>query len=239
MTKSRAKTILSAFLLALAFASKALTADGTALLEKADNIRGPGPNFSFVSEIQPPEGSPVEVSVSVRENTKGLVRYTRPAKLAGRTILYLDQNMWIYIPGTGRALRISPQQRLHGAVSHADIARTAYSSDYVVEKTKVAGNGYILELKARTRSVAYHRINLTVDKSGAPQVAVFHARSGDRKLKSAYFEGYRNVLGMKRPTRLRIVDHLDGDAVTIMIYREFEDSTAPAAWFQPNQLRRL
>ncbi len=239
MLKSFAVTLAVLIPPALAATPAALSAAGAALLEKADSIRGPGPDFSFEAEIRPPDGDPIEVAVSLRDNTKGLVRYIRPAKIAGRAILYLDQNMWIYIPGTGRALRISPQQRIHGAVSNADIARTAFSADYEVLETRPAERGYVLRLAARAKAAAYHRIDLTVDRSGAPQVAVFFARNGKRKLKTAFFESYRDVLGASRPTRFRVVDHLDGNAVTVMIYRNFSESTAPEAWFQPSYLSRL
>ena len=239
MLKSLAATLIIPILSTISTIPTMLSADGAALLEKADNIRGPGPDFSFEAEIRPPDGAPIEVAVSVRDNTRGLVRYIRPAKIAGRAILYLDRHMWIYIPGTGRALRISPQQRIHGAISNADIARTTFSADYEVRETQPTERGYVLRLVARTKAAAYHRIDLTVDRSGAPQVAVFFARNGKRKLKTAHFESYRNVLGTSRPTQFRVVDHLDGNTVTIMIYRNFSKSTAPEAWFQPNYLSRL
>ena len=62
------------------------------------------------------------MEVSILDTSKGLVRCVRPVKVAGRAILFVEQNMWIYVPGTRRALRISPQQRILGGVSNADVA---------------------------------------------------------------------------------------------------------------------
>jgi hypothetical protein len=54
-----------------------------------------------------------------------------------------------------------------------------------------------------------------------------------------YFEGYKSILGESRPTRLRVIDHLAGDAVTTMTYSNFEMTDTPDAWFQPAYLSRL
>lgn len=219
----------------------AACADGAAMLRKVDAIRAPGSDFSFDLSVRTSDGVSMDMAVSVKDSTKGLVQYTQPTKVKGRSLLFVDRNMWVFIPGSQRALRISPQQQILGGVSSADVARTVYSNDYSVNGSDDAGGGKeILHLSAKSGAAAYSAIDLKVEsKSGRPLEAQFFASGGKRKLKTVYFEGYKSVMGASRPTKLRVVDHLAGDAVTTMTYSGFKSSTAPSAWFQPSYLEKL
>ena len=212
--------------------------DADALLQKVDFIRGPGSDFTFDLKIITSDGTEQELEVSILDTSKGLVRYVRPVKVAGRAILFVEQNMWIYVPGTRRALRISPQQRILGGVSNADVARTAYSADYKVNELIEIDGNIILILAPITQSSAYQRIDLMIKPSGSPVMATFLTKSG-RKIKTMYFEGYRDVLGVTRPTKFRIIDHLNNDTLTTMIYSNYTVTKTPASWYQPSNLSRL
>ena len=240
MMKQLITPALIALCVTISAAGGACATDGAALLKKADEIRAPGSDFTFRLALQSASGRTEQLEVAIKDATKGLVRYTQPAGMAGRAILFVDQNMWVYVPGTRRALRISPQQRVLGGVSSADVARTVYSIDYKVVDAAMEGDHTVLHLAPATKSAAYGGIELTViSSSGAPRQAVFLAGGGGRKLKTMYFEAYRDVLGAMRPTQLRVIDHLQGDSATIMLYSDFEKTETPASWFQPGNLSRL
>jgi len=99
------------------------------ILEHIDQIRAPSENFTFHIHVHAHTRKGVtenEFDVRVREGKKSLVLYRKPADQVGRALLLDGDNMWIFIPGTSRALRISPQQRLVGAVSNADVARISF-----------------------------------------------------------------------------------------------------------------
>jgi len=208
--------------------------DGAALLRKVDDIRAPGADFAFTVTLSTGDASQT-MSVSVKDKTKALVRYVAPANMVGRAILFVGRNMWIVVPGTRRALRITPRQRLLGGVSTADVARTVYSEDYEVAAATPSGNGHLLRLTPTTG--AYARIDLAVDGRGAPQTAEFFANGG-RKIKTMTFGGYRTVLGDSRPTRMAVIDHVNG-AETVMVYSNFRRIETPEAFYQPSYLSRL
>ena len=244
-----AKTMMKLFikyvvmLFVVAFAGTAISGtanavDGDALLQRVDAIRAPAASFTFTLKVEIEGDTNQEMEVSIRERTKGLVRYTKPAKVAGRSILFVDRNMWVYVPGSRRALRISPQQRVLGGVSSADVARIVYSLDYKVDSLTENGDNITLKLIPKGSSAAYGGVDLLVDSTGAPQQAVFFTTSG-RKLKTTYFEDYQDILGEMRPTKLRVIDHLENDAVTTMIYDNFERTETPASWYQPGNLSRF
>lgn len=234
--KSFLKLAIAVLALSL-IAGGALAADGAALLRKADDIRAPGSDFAFTVEVSSGNASET-MSVFIKDKTKGLVQYVAPARMKGRAILFVGANMWIYVPGTRRALRISPQQRILGGVSSADVARTVYSEDYQVVAMTPAGAGHVLQLAPKTSAAAYARIDLTIDGRAAPQKAEFYAGGGGRKLKTMTFGGYQPILGDSRPTRLTVVDHVTG-STTIMTYSEFRKTETPEAWYQPGYLERL
>lgn len=239
MLKSPLKTALLSIALTVTSAVSSFAADGAAILRQVDAIRAPGDNFSFNASVKGSDGTSMQFEVAVKDRSKGLVRYLKPKKTSGRSILFVGRNMWVYIPGSRRPLRISPQQQLLGGVSSADVARTVYSDDYSVIGMEGSGGGQVLHLKAASKAAAYGRIDLTVNKRSEPQMAVFYASNGKRKLKTVYFEGYKNVLGAKRPTRLKVIDHLAGNAVTTMTYTSYRMADTPDAWFQPSYLSRL
>lgn len=235
------------FVVALCVAGAAAVAEETlGELEKIDAVRAPGNNFSFKAEVIDPKGRKLKLSVRVKDRYKSLVRYLAPPRSAGRSLLFVGRDMWVYIPGTRRVLRISPQQQLLGGFSSADIARTVYSLDYEVDSVEqlpdIDGeSARQLNLVGKKGSgAAYARIRLTVagDES-RPLAAVFFATAGDRQLRSAFFEDYRELLGRKRPMVMRIVDHTDGDSETVMRYSELSLEDTPDAWFQPSYLKRL
>ena len=229
------RTLLAA-LLALCVWIPAALAEIT--LDQIDGIRAPEGDFAFIVTTESANDDPLRLEVLVKDSRRSLVRYVEPK---GRTLLFVDQDMWVYITGSRRELRISPRQRLLGGAATADVARLFYAEDYTIDAVDDAVNGErTLTLAKKTKQAAYARIKLTVQgDEGRPIRAVHYASSGDRAIKTAYFEDYRPVLGRERPTRFRIVDHLDGDAEITLVYSDFRFEETPGNWFNPAYLKRL
>ena len=245
MTSPITGRCLAAAGLCLSVMAGSAHAQETTLLQQVDAVRSPGGAFTFKVSIAAPDGDRLKLSVRVADQVRSLVRYLEPPRSAGRSLLFIERNMWVYVPGTRQVLRISPQQRVLGGVASADIARMVYSLDYAldsVEELPEEGGEQRrrLTLSRRSKGAAYARIGLVVAGDDArPLQASFHASSGRGHLKTAYFEGYRDVLGRSRPTVLRVIDHLNGDEETILEYSDFKLEGTPDAWLQPAYLKRL
>ena len=215
------------------------------LLQQVDAVRAPDSAFAFRVAVTTPDGDALKLSVRVSGQVNSLVRYLEPPRSAGRSLLFVERNMWVYVPGTRRVLRISPQQRMLGGVASADVARVVYSLDYALDSVEElpeesGERRRRLVLSGRSRGAAYGRIDLVAaGEEVRPLRASFFAASGRRHLKTAYFEGYREVLGRSRPTVLRVIDHLNADEETLIEYSDFALEDTPAAWFQPTYLKRL
>lgn len=220
--------------------------DAASILKKVDAIRSPSDNFVFTVRLQSQTSSSEnesEFEVFVRNSTKSLVLYRQPLKQRGRALLLDGANMWIYIPGTSRPVRISPQQQLIGAVSNADVARVVFSLDYTadnIEKQRLDDSPTLkLDLRARQNSVLYQRIHLWVDeKKLNPLRADFFSISG-KLIRTIKYSGYQNVLGKERPTTLHIFDAINPTIKATLRYSGFRIQTTPEEYYQPSYLERL
>ena len=245
MTRTGLTARLAAACICLAVPAGPAPAEEAELLRQVDAVRAPDSAFTFEAAITAPDGDRLKLAVRVADAERSLIRYLEPRRSAGRSVLFVGRNLWVYVPGTRQVLRISPQQRMLGGVASADIARLVYSVDYAVETVEeMAEDGgerrRRLVLARRTKGAAYSRIVLvTGGEDLRPLEASFYASSGRRHLKTAYFESYRVVLGRSRPTVLRLVDHLNGDDETVLEYSNFTLENTPDGWFQPTFLKRL
>ena len=209
------------------------------ILEKVDQIRAPANTFTFhlkVTVNKNDQDSQAEFFVRVKDARKSLVIYKSPPANKGRVLLLVENNMWIYIPGTRNPLRISPQQQIMGRVSNADAARVVFSLDYNAESVTedvLAGQKVLkLSLLAKTSGAAYKNITLWVEnETTQPIKAEFFALSG-KLLKTAYFKEYKDVLGKKRPTALEIHDGIRESEVSIMEYSDLRIEDTPDAYYQ-------
>jgi len=216
------------------------------ILQKIDQIRSPANTFVFrlkVTVNRNAEDSKAEFLVRVKDAKKSLVIYKSPASNKGRVLLLIENNMWIYIPGTRNPLRISPQQQIMGKVSNADAARVVFSLDYSAESViddVLDGEKVIrLTLVSKTTGAAYKSIKLWVkNDTYQPIKAEFFALSG-KVLKTAYYKEYKEILGQKRPTVLEIHDGIRESEVSIMEYSDVKIEDTPDAYFQKTFMDRV
>ena len=216
------------------------------ILQKVDEIRAPANTFVFhlkATVNKDDEESKAEFLVRVKDAHKSLVIYKSPPSNKGRVLLLVENNMWIYIPGTRNPLRISPQQQIIGRVSNADAARVVYSLDYSAESVTedVLDGQKVLKLIliAKTTGAAYKSINLWVENNTyQPIKAEFFAISG-KILKTAYYKEYKEILGKKRPTVLEIHDGIRESEVSIMEYSDMRIEDTPDAYFQKTFMDRV
>lgn len=226
----------------------ALTAEsGHSIVQKADNVRGPQGSFRMKIKVlsQRPDQDTQEIFLEtyVKDRTTSVVKFTNPARERGKAMLMVNDDLWMYIPGSKRTFRISPQQRLLGDVSNADVARVNYAEDYastILKKSeKVDGKDcYLIELTAKNK-VSYAKIHYWVEhKNYRPVKATFFAVSG-KPLKYATYKGYKSIAGTVRPTVVYIVDGIKPDWKSEIHYTSMGKKSFPASIFQQSALPDL
>ncbi len=253
LTRRSAVVLAAGSLAAAAFAAT----DPRAVLSASDAIRNPARPFRVVVTMTEFEkGQQVNTSTLVsyaRTLEKGgqfasVLRFTQPARDAGKVLLKNGSDLWFYDPGTKSSVRISPQQRLMGQASNGDVVTVNFERDYtpvieaeenVVDGERKQRRSRRLKLTAANDDASYAGIELWVDAdTSAPLKAKFYADSG-RLLKTAYYRRYQQQLGAERPTETVIVDGLDPQSITVVRLTDFSARDIPVQWFQRDYLPRF
>jgi outer membrane lipoprotein-sorting protein len=233
----------------------ALSADE--ILAASDAIRNPGRAFSVtvtLTEFQ--AGQQVDTSTltsySRTEQQGGqfasLMRFSMPARDAGKLILKNGNDMWFYDPTSKASVRLSPQQRLLGQASNGDVATVNLAKDYkatlvatedVQDGERKTRKAHKLGLTARSAEVTYATIELWVDAdNNRPIKGRFFAESS-RLLKTVYYRRFQPQLGTDRPTESVIIDGLNPQSVTLMRFSDYVARVIPDTWLQRDYLPRF
>lgn len=249
---------LGAALLVTVWVSPARAApDAQAILAASDAVRNPSQPFRVtVTLTEYEKGQQVDTSSMVTYSRilegsgqfANLVKFVQPARDAGKLMLKSGNDLWFYDPGTKASVRISPQQRLLGEASNADVVTINLARDYkatiVADETVTDGErkprrAHKMALAASTDDAPYASIELWVDVDNRwPIKARFMADSG-RLLKTAYYRRFQPALGAERPTETVIIDGINPQAVTIVRLSDFAARSIPPSWFQRDYLPRF
>ena len=159
-----------------------------------------------------------------------ITTFLAPKTEVGRSTLRLGENMWLYIPNVGRAMRITSLQSVIGGIfNNSDIMQIDYSSEYTVTNISDDKGEKLLELKAKTNIVAYDKLKMWVSKElNTPAKIECYTASGMliKTLNFKKIKDYGN--GIKRPSVLETDSPLHKGYKAVMIYaditpREIDD----------------
>jgi outer membrane lipoprotein-sorting protein len=209
----------------IALASKEKTADQW--LKQADQIRNPSSSFSMSIQVES-DGQESEFLVHLKGSDKTMIITKSPARDRGRNMLMLDRDFHAYVPNLKRSMRLSLAQKLSGQVANGDISRTRWFGDYIAKIEKQTDKTVQLFLKANKDNLTYSAFRLWIEKStNRPLKAEYLASNEKTILKQAYFEKYKKMAGLERPSVIRIVDPAEKTSqikVIQMKNENFEDS---------------
>lgn len=226
--------ILSVLLAASALAD---TAEELAVM---DALRTGGDSVRVSTRIEVEEpGEDIRTSqmdVYAHKDGRSLAVY-RSEREAGQKVLMVDDQFWLFLPSSKRALRITPMQKLMGEASVGDVASMAWSADYDVLQRQYQDEEVQLSLEANRRGLSYQHVELWVDaKTLHPIRADFYLKSGKlAKQASFIIEQIDNEWQMRG---LELYDRVQKEQVTRILYDDMEAMDMPDKWFNPNFLLR-
>ncbi len=244
-TETRRGTIarLAAGILMLgAICAAADRPDPQRILELADQYRAGWTSFVLITRITNYKGDKLEDESQYEvysQGTKSLVKFLNPRD-KGRSLLMLEDDMWIYMPSTSRPIRITPMQRLTGNVSNGDVARTNYAGDYEATLLREEPVGdrlcFALELNARRRGATYPKIQYWVAKSDySPCKAEFFLTSG-KNHKTALYDSFADFQGKRLLTRMTIYDKIRRNDRSVMEFLRYAPREIPEKYFNKNSM---
>jgi outer membrane lipoprotein-sorting protein len=184
--------LLVALILSVLFVSPAFSLDGTEILKKVDANLQPESFESYRKLINiEPNGAKREFLLYTlkKGNDKIASLFLSPASEKGRATLRLGENMWLYIPNVGKPIRITSLQSVVGGVfNNADIMRLDYNVEYNVQNIVDEKNEYVLDLKAKTTTVAYDKLKMWVDKKTVVPTKIECYAATGLLIKTLYFK---------------------------------------------------
>jgi outer membrane lipoprotein-sorting protein len=238
------KSMLLALTGLLLWAHLAFAMDGTALLQQVDRNLQPESFESYRKLINiEPNGTPREFLLyTVKKGNDQIASlFLSPASEKGRATLRVGDNMWLYIPGVGKPIRITSLQSVVGGVfNNADIMRLDYHVEYDVQQLEELGQEYLLDLKAKTAAVAYDRLKMWVDKAAVVPTKIECYAATGLLIKTLYFKERKpfddDIL---RPAVLETDSPLYKGYKSIMVYARVQKRSFPDEVFTLDFLPRL
>ncbi len=227
----------------LIFAAPVHAIDGNKLLEQVDRNLNPESYESYKKLINiEPDGTKKEFVLFTLKKGKDKVAalFISPASEKGRSTLRLDDNMWLYIPNVGKPIRITSLQSVVGGVfNNADILRLDYTSEYNVEQVEDKGDEYLLHLKAKTKTVAYDKLKMWVNKDDMLPTKIESLTEASMLIKTLHFKQIKDFGGgIVRPSVVETDSPLYKGYRSVMIFakiktRELKDEVFTLT-FMPN-----
>jgi len=221
--------------------------DPNAIVAKADAIRTPKGSHELEATVTSFEGETKKsengYKVYVKDLDHSLVEFRSPASEKGKSLLMVEEDLWIYLPNVKKPVRIPLQQRLVGDVSNGDMARANFANDYTATLSgtdKVNGIDVdVLELVATSPKKTYNKIRYWVSKSDfRPVQAEFFTVSG-QSLKTVTFEDFRSEAGAVRPMRLVFRDTVNKNKKSILEFKSMTRKTFDDNMFTKDYMKTL
>lgn len=228
---------------AMLFAVPAFALDGDELLKEIDRNLAP-PSYEMYRKLIniEPDGKKKEfVFFTVKKGTdKVAALFVSPPSERGRSTLRLGDNMWLYIPGVGKPVRITSLQSVVGGVfNNSDIMQLEYHEEYEVALLEDEEREYLLHLKAKTRTVAYDQLKMRVDKENLLPTSIECMTEASMLIKTLYFKEVKDFGdGIVRPSVIETDSPLYRGFKSIMLFaniraRELSDEVFTLT-FMPN-----
>jgi hypothetical protein len=229
--------VLSAAILASA---PARAGEGDDLLRDVDRRLQPETYEAYRKLINiEPDGSRKEfVLFTLKKGPEKVAAlFLSPASEKSRATLRLGENVWLYIPGVGKPLRITSLQSVTGGVfNNSDILRVDYTSEYDVVAVEKKPDATHLALKAKSGSVAYDRLEMVVDpKALVPRTIRCFAASG-MLIKTLELKQMKDFGGgLVRPSVIETTSPLQKGYRSVMVFakissRQLADEVFTLGW---------
>jgi outer membrane lipoprotein-sorting protein len=193
------------------------------ILEQVDKKMSPGSSESYKKLINiEPDGTKKEFLLyQARKGSDKMVSaFLKPDSEKGRTTLRVGDNMWLYLPDVGKAIRITSMQSVIGGVfNNSDIMRLDFSTEYNIVSQEDKKDEIIVHTKAKTDTVAYDKLIITVDKKTTTPTKIECYTSTNMLIKTLYYKQIKDFgNGIIRPAVMETKSPLYKGYKSIMVY---------------------
>ena len=186
-----------------------------------------------------------DFDIYTKGREKGLIIF-KGGKNSGRKVLTAGDRMWLLVPGATHPVPITPNQRLLGGASMADVARLRFAEDYTatVRPESETWNGKackVLDLTAKSNRIAYPKVVLWMDEAQKLPVRVLFSLASGRQAKEVTFTKFGKMSGKPVVAEMEIKDLLasESGSTTHLEYRDFRPAKLDDKIFTPEGAQGL
>lgn len=230
-------------LVLLLLGSNVMASDAQQILEQVDRNLAPDSYEMYRKLINlEPDGTKKEfVLYTAKKGRESMLAlFLDPPTDEGRTTLRLGDNMWLYIPDVGKPIRITSLQSIVGGIfNNADLMRLEFSTEYDAESIEDQGEKYLLSLKAKTGSVAYDRLKMTVNKEELLPLTIEAYAASGLLIKTLRYKDIKDFGdGIRRPAVLETDSPLHVGYKAVMLFAKIKNRDFADEVFTLNQMSR-
>ncbi len=237
------KTITS-FILIFLFSVILQAQDANVLLKTVDENLMPD-SYEAIRKIinEEPNGSKKEYTFYTIKKGKDKIAmlYITPASEKGRATLRLGDNMWLYVPNVNKPVRITSLQSVIGGVfNNADLMQLEYAVEYNASYAEGTEKEYILDLKAKNKTVAYDRLKMWISKDKKNLLKVEAYSASNMLIKTLEFKEDKNFGGgLIRSSVIETSSPLYKGYRSLMVYQKIKKRQFPDEVFTLSYMGRL
>ena len=233
----------SMYIIPLLFCLVVNTLTPEALLEKIDNARVPD-NYEVQITIKNhlAEDRDIEYTIKalVKKDKGSYFEFTAPAREKGRRFLLIEDNLWMYVPGMSKTIRLSPKDNFMGTdFSNSDMMQSHFGDNYAAQRYEELNGKYLLYLEARTPSVPYKRIEIEVNRSDfTPREVRYYTLSG-KLFRRMLLDSIKTFEGEEYPSYMKMENLMIESSfteATIVSLKKRQD--IPNRYFNPLYLKK-
>ncbi len=176
--------------------------------------------------------------VGKKDTDKVIGTFLSPKSEIGRSTLRIGENMWLYIPNLKKPIRITSIQSITGGLfNNSDIMGLDYSTEYNCVKVVDNKGKYELELKAKSKSVAYEKLTIRADAKTLITEEIKCFTSSGMLIKTLHFKKITKFdNGITRPAVVETDSPLHKGAKSIMIYSKLKSEVLADELFTINSM---
>lgn len=178
-------------------------------------------------------------NIVFKKNSGTLMVFTKPAREKNKKVLMVKDNMWMFVPGISRPVRLSAKDSFMGSsLSNRDLMDFDMNNDYRAAILESTEKQYKLELLASNKNVSYARIILYVDREKLlPLKQELYTVSGNM-IKTMEFTDVRDIGGKLRPSVFVIKDALTRGSETRVVIEDMKSRAVNPGVFSPQNIGR-
>lgn len=202
------RPVIAAAIMFLSIASPAFGQSAEEIVGRVEAMLGPKnikATYAFVNHRLDGSTADYEVNFSLRDADQSHVSFTKPEREKGREVLRLKDQIWSFVPGVGRVVRIADRDSFAGGdFSNADILRVDWLAKYKGQILKDLAKQWIIQLDAKTPEAPYARMRLWVDKKSGQPVQQQYYDSKGTLLKRCLYGDTTKFGAIELPAKLQM-----------------------------------